>query len=96
MALLQGNHALEIKSLMSLQVNIQQLCWLGFKLGENNIFINTKIENKLNGLDFVLGIKWQNFKDLQRKIECLSFALLLPLMVEGFRYSRAKFKTARE
>ena len=73
------------------------MCWLWRVLagGENNIFINTKIENKLNGLDFVLGIKWQNFKDLQRKIECLSFALLLLLMVEGFRYSGAKFKTAR-
>ena len=41
------------------------------------------------------GIKWQHFKDFLRKIECLSFALLLPLMVEGFRYRRGKFKTAK-
>ena len=69
--------------------------WLLLTGGENNIFINTKIENKLNGLAFVPGIKWQHFKDFLRKIECLSFALLLPLMVEGFRYRRGKFKTAK-
>ena len=51
------------------------MCWLWRVLagGENNIFINTKIENKLNGLAFVPGIKWQNLKDFLRKTECLSF-----------------------